>query len=292
MTALRDVARAKVNLTLEVLGRRANGYHELRSLVAFAEMGDTLEIEPSDALLLTVEGPFAEALSGDNLIIKAAEAAKASSPGLRLGRFHLVKTLPVAAGLGGGSADAAAALRLLAQANPGALTETTMAELAAALGSDVMVCLSNRPALMSGRGERVRPLRGFPPCSVLLANPGVQLSAAAVYAALQAEPLLALPVSEAEPPDFGGDFEKLIRYLAPHGNDLQAPASSLAPAIEDVLAALSALEGVRLARLSGSGPTCFALFATLTEAEQAVPALLNAHPSWWIAATTLGVSDF
>ena len=127
MTALRDTAKAKLNLTLEVLGRRADGYHEVRSLVGFTELGDSVALEPGDELALAVDGPFAGALQGDNLIIAAAEAAKAKAPGIALGRFHLTKTLPVAAGLGGGSADAAAALRLLAEANPGTLSPAALA---------------------------------------------------------------------------------------------------------------------------------------------------------------------
>ena len=135
-------------------------------------------------------------MSGDNLVIRAAEAASVSAPGVKLGRFRLVKQLPVAAGLGGGSADAAAALRLIASANQGALSEAAMAAIAARLGSDVTVCLASRPALMTGRGERVEPVRGFPACGVLLANPGVPLSAAAVYAELRADDLRAPPLGQ------------------------------------------------------------------------------------------------
>ncbi len=162
MTGLRDVAHAKLNLTLEVLGRRGDGYHELRSLVAFAELGDALSFEPERGLALVIDGPFAGALEGDNLITAAAEAAKALDPGVGLGRFHLDKTLPVAAGLGGGSADAAAALRLLARANPGRLSIAALEGLAASLGADVTACLGSRPALMTGRGEQVTPVEGLP----------------------------------------------------------------------------------------------------------------------------------
>jgi 4-diphosphocytidyl-2-C-methyl-D-erythritol kinase len=290
MMALRDTAWAKLNLTLEVLGRRADGFNELRSLVAFASIGDAVELDPSVPLELAVEGPFADALDRDNLIIKAAHAASAAHPGLKLGRFLLVKVLPVAAGLGGGSADAAAALRLIGSANGGVPTETELAELAPRLGSDVSVCLESRPALMTGRGEIVRGVRGFPSCGVLLANPGLPLATAAVYAALNAEPLPASPANEPEPPDFAGSFEWLLDYLAPRGNDLEAPAMSLAPSIKLVLAALAQLEGVRLVRLAGSGPTCFALFATADEAEREAAALARSHPDWWIAASALGAA--
>jgi 4-diphosphocytidyl-2-C-methyl-D-erythritol kinase len=141
--------------------------------------------------------------------------------------------------------------------------------------------------MILGRGETVREVRGFPPCGVALANPGVPLSTEKVYAALKARPLAASPPSVAEPPDFAGDFAKLIDYAERRGNDLEAPASRLVPAIGEVLAALRALPGARLARLSGSGPTCFALFATEGEAEQGAARLAEAHPSWWIAASRL-----
>lgn len=290
MTALRDTAWAKLNLTLEVLGRRADGFHELQSLVAFAGLGDTVELDPSAPFELAVEGPFAGALGGDNLIVKAAQAASATHPGLKLGRFLLIKVLPVAAGLGGGSADAAAALRLIGSANDGALSEADLALIAPRLGSDVSACLKSRPALMTGRGEIVSGVRGFPPCGVLLANPRLPLATEAVYAALNAAPLPVSPANAPEPPDFAGSFEWLLDYLAPRGNDLEAPAMRLAPAIKPVLAALAGLEGARLVRLSGSGPTCFALFATADEAERGAAALARSHPEWWIAASALGAT--
>ena len=289
MTALRETGWAKLNLTLEVLGRRADGFHELRSLVAFAGLGDEVELEPDGALELKVEGPFAHALGGDNLILKAAQAALDLAPNLRLGRFRLVKFLPVAAGLGGGSADAAAALRLIARANGGALTEAALAELAPKLGSDVTVCLASQPALITGRGEKVELVEGFPSCGVLLANPGSPLATEAVYAALRAAPLAAPPRHEADTLDFQGDFARLLDYARPRGNDLEAPAARLTPEIREVLGALVTLQGVRIAGLSGSGPTCFALFATEVEAQRAAAQLAAEHPAWWIAATKLRV---
>ncbi len=287
--ALREIGRAKLNLTLEVLGRRVDGYHELRSLVAFAGLGDELTFEPGSGLELEIKGPFAPSLSGDNLVIRAAEAASLSAPGITLGRFRLVKQLPVAAGLGGGSADAAAALRLIASANQAALSETAMAAIAGGLGSDVTVCLASRPSLMTGRGEAVETVRGLPACGVLLANPGIPLSAAAVYAELRADDLRApLLLGEEETPDFHGDFERLLAYALPRLNDLEAPAARLVPEIREVLAALLALEGPRLARLSGSGPTCFALFASEAEAARAGARLAAEFPHWWVAASSLG----
>jgi 4-diphosphocytidyl-2-C-methyl-D-erythritol kinase len=288
MIPLRDIARAKLNLTLEVLGRRSDGYHELRSLVAFAALGDDLELELGAPLGLETQGRFADKLSGDNLIIRAAEAAFASTAGVKLGRFRLIKQLPVAAGLGGGSADAAAALRLIARANPGRLSEAAMASIAARLGSDVTVCLASRPALMTGRGESVEPVQGLPPCGVLLANPGVQLPAAAVYAELRAEDLRASPLVAQGAPDFHGDFEQLIAYALPRLNDLEAPAARLVPEIREVLAALLALDGPHLVRLSGSGPTCFALFASEEDAKREGARLRDEFPNWWIEASSLG----
>ncbi|MBM3544021.1 MAG: 4-(cytidine 5'-diphospho)-2-C-methyl-D-erythritol kinase [Alphaproteobacteria bacterium] len=285
MTTLRDTAFAKINLTLAVHGRRADGFHEIESLIAFAALGDDVTLEPGEALDLAVEGPFAGALAGDNLVIAAAQAAKALHPELRLGRFRLVKNLPVAAGLGGGSAAAAAALRLLARANRGALSETALASLAPELGSDVAVCLDSRPAMITGRGERVKPVADFPSCGVLLANPGVPLATQDVYAALGAEPLAA--AADVEAPNFDGDFARLMDYVASRGNALQAPATRLVPKIEDVLAALSRLDGARIARLTGSGPTCFALFSTEDEAKRAAASLTRQHPDWWIAASSL-----
>jgi 4-diphosphocytidyl-2-C-methyl-D-erythritol kinase len=290
MTALRDIAWAKLNLTLRVLGRRDDGFHEIESLVAFAGVGDTVELEPGHALGLSIEGPFAGALERDNLIAKAAEAARASAPALALGGFRLVKVLPVAAGLGGGSADAAAALRLIARANPGRVTDADLARLAPALGSDVAVCLKSVPALMTGRGEVVSPVGGFPSCGVVLANPRVPLATTGVYAALAAKPLAA-PPNPAAPLDFAGDFDKLVDYARPRRNDLEPAAARLAPQIVEVLAALAALKHARLVRLSGSGPTCFALFAETRAAHHAAAALAAAHPGWWIAAASLGTQS-
>jgi len=289
MTALRDTAKAKLNLTLEVLGRRADSYHEVRSLVGFTELGDSVALEPGDELALAVDGPFAGALEGDNLIIAAAEATKSEAPGIALGRFELTKSLPVAAGLGGGSADAAAALRLLAEANPETLSATALVEIAGRLGSDVTACLASRPALMTGRGEQVAEIRGMPACGVVLVNPGLPLATASVYCALNAAPISARTSEEAVP-NFGGSFERLIDYAAPRGNDLAAAAMRLAPVTGEILTALRRLNGARLVQLAGSGPTCFALLATEDEAKRGAASLQAAHPSWWIAATTLDAS--
>jgi len=288
MSTLRDTGWAKLNLTLEVLGRRRDGFHEIRSLVAFAAFGDTVEFDPEQSLDFQLEGPFAPALRGDNLIVKAARTASGKVPGLRLGRFRLIKRLPVAAGLGGGSADAAAALRLIARANAGRTTMSQLAGLAPELGSDVRVCLESRPSIMTGRGEIVEPVKGFPTCGVLLANPRLPLATEAVYAALGAAPFADTPARKTEVPNFHSDFEALLEYALPRGNDLEVPAARLAPEIRDVLTNLSALSTVRLARLSGSGPTCFALFATEDQANDAALSLSRLRPDWWIVASSLG----
>ncbi len=289
MTALREVARAKLNLTLEVLGRRSDGYHELRSLVAFTELGDEMELAVGGDMSLAVDGPFAQALAdgGGNLVIDAAEAAKRAVPQLKLGAFRLTKNLPVASGLGGGSADAAAALRLLARANQGALDAAQMRGIAASLGSDVTVCLDSKPALMTGRGETVTRVEGLPKCGVVLANPGLPLAARDVYAALNAAPLTDARAASPASPAVSASFDRLIDYALPRGNDLEAPALRLAPEISPVLGALGVLPGAKLTRLSGSGATCFALFAMEDDARQAASTLKSSHPDWWIAATSL-----
>jgi 4-diphosphocytidyl-2-C-methyl-D-erythritol kinase len=287
MTALHDIGRAKINLTLEVLGRRTDGFHELRSLVAFADFGDRLALDPGDGIDLEVEGPFASVLATGNLVLDAARAARARLPNLRLGRFRLEKSLPVAAGLGGGSADAAGALRLIARANPGLVADEVLSDLALELGSDVRVCLKSRPALMTGRGETVEPVPGFPACGVVLANPGSALATQAVYAALDAKRLGPSPRSEAATLDFHRSFDALLAYARPRGNDLEGPAANLVPDIRAVLAALAAIDGVNLARLSGSGPTCFALLPSAVEAKRAAGELAAAHPAWWIASGAL-----
>ena len=284
---LSETARAKINLTLQVLGRREDGFHELVSLVAFAETGDLVELEPDGTLGLSIDGPFAAALSGENLVLAAAAAAKALKPAIKLGHFRLHKELPVAAGLGGGSADAAAALRLIARANGDELVASDRIAIAVKLGSDVSVCLDSKAALMTGRGERVAPVMGFPACAVVLANPRLPLATAPVYAALRAAPLRT-PPARVEPPNFGNDFDALVSYLQPRGNDLEGSAVRLVPKIRDALAALSGLTGARIARLSGSGPTCFALFATYDEAARGAEVLARSHPDWWIVPSTLG----
>jgi 4-diphosphocytidyl-2-C-methyl-D-erythritol kinase len=284
-----EPAPAKVNLTLRVLGRRADGYHELESLVVFAAIGDALTFKPGRELALVVRGPTAAASGdvGDNLVLKAGRALASGSASLRLGRFMLAKRLPVAAGLGGGSADAAAALRLLARANRIALDDPRLMAAARATGADVPVCIDPRPRMMSGIGEILsRPLR-IARLPAVLVNPRVSVPTREVFAVLAAPPLAEkprLPAVDAVEESRAG----LIAFVTRSGNDLEAPALKLHPAIGETLASLHALDGCRLARMSGSGATCFALFDSGRAAAAAARVLRARHPHWWIRPTILG----
>ncbi|CAM5191182.1 4-diphosphocytidyl-2-C-methyl-D-erythritol kinase OS=Bosea thiooxidans OX=53254 GN=ispE PE=3 SV=1 [Bosea thiooxidans] len=280
-------ARAKVNLDLRVLGRRADGYHELESLVAFAGVGDLLTLDPGAPLSLSIAGPRAEGLAVDdgNLVLRAAGALAAARPGLRLGRFHLVKRLPVASGIGGGSADAAAALRLLARLNGIALTDPLLHVIAARVGADVPVCLNSRTRLMAGIGERLGPQLRLPPLFAVLVNPGVAVETAAVFRALGLAPGQRLASAGTMSSTVPTSAPELLGKLAASGNDLAAPARSVAPAIDAVLERLSGLPGCRLARMSGSGATCFALFDDCGASAVAAKALQRERPGWWIKPT-------
>jgi 4-diphosphocytidyl-2-C-methyl-D-erythritol kinase len=287
---LTEMAPAKVNLTLRVTGRRADGYHELESLVAFARMGDRLDFVPGDALGLEVAGPFAAA-AGDlagNLVLKAARELARRASDLQLGRFYLVKDLPVAAGLGGGSADAAAALRLLARANAFALDDPRIAAAAAATGADVPVCVDAKPRVMRGVGEILSAPLAAPPLPAVLVNPGVPLATKDVFAAFArggaakaAAPFDAATLSAVS-------VESALVALAGGINDLEPAAISLCPAVADALAALSATPGCRLARMSGSGATCFGLYLTEAAAAAAAEVIATGHSAWWVRATVLG----
>jgi 4-diphosphocytidyl-2-C-methyl-D-erythritol kinase len=286
-------ARAKINLTLRVIGRRPDGYHDLESLVVFASVGDTLSFAPGRALALTVDGPTAEAAGklDDNLVLKAARALAERVEGLKVGRFALSKRLPVAAGVGGGSSDAAAALRLLARANGIALDDPRLVEAAAVTGADVPVCLDPRPRVMRGIGDVLSGPLPLPKLPAVLVNPRVAVPTKDVFTALRDH--LEARKDEA---DGGADFESgkrfkataLIDALADERNDLEAPAVAIAPAIAEVLADLRALKGCRLARMSGSGATCFGLFGTAPAAAAAARSLRSKHPNWWVRATKLG----
>lgn len=286
--AAEEAAPAKVNLFLHVTGRRPDGYHTLDSLVVFAAIADRLSVQPAGDLALVIDGPFAAAVSSgdDNLVLRAARAlAKIGgvapgargdvAPGARGdvmpgARLSLTKNLPVAAGLGGGSADAAAALRLLGQV----WGVRGFASLASSLGADVPVCLASRPARMGGIGEILAPAPCLPPCGLCLVNPGVALSTASVFATRTGA--FSAPAAL---PSAWSDATRMAADLARLCNDLEAAAIALCPPVRLVLQALASQSGALLARMSGSGATCFGLFPDIASAVAAAARL--AHPGWW-----------
>ena len=295
MTAARvEKAPAKVNLTLQVLARRPDGYHEIESLVAFAGIGDALSFTPNGSLSLVVLGPAASACGdvSDNLVLKAARALADRIDGLRLGRFLLSKRLPVAAGLGGGSSDAAAALRLLAHANGVAPSETRVLQAAKATGADVPVCLDPKPRVMRGIGEILSPALALTPIPAVLVNPGVALPTKEVFATFDASHTPTHSASHVQQHqawiEQASERHTLLSALAQARNDLEKPAMRLRPEIARVLQLLRGRRGCLLARMSGSGATCFGLFASRDTARAAARCLRSAQPSWWIRATTLG----
>ena len=286
-------ARAKVNLTLRVVGRRVDGYHDLESVVAFADCADRLSLVPGSELRLATTGPLAQACgeSADNLVLKAAELLAARVPGLKLGDFVLDKVLPVAAGIGGGSADAAAALRLLARANGLAIDEGRLIEVAKLTGADVPVCLTSRACVMTGVGETLLPL-ALPKMPCVMVNPRLPLATKDVFQALglrNGELLVgAADVLRATAwPEQGACLEDWVEVLAASANDLEAPATRIQPVIGEVLSALSATNGAWLVRMSGSGATCFAIYENTAEAQRAAQKVQITHPQWWVHAGVL-----
>lgn len=264
---MRETAFAKINLALHVRARTADGYHAIETVFAFCEDGDTLEAEPATELSLEVSGPMADALAGENLVLAAANSLRnrCHAPGARL---SLDKRLPVAAGLGGGSADAAAALRLLTRLWRFEVPESELEAIAAGLGADVPACLHSRTLRGEGKGDALTPvhepkLAGTP---VLLVNPGVALATGAVFAAwdgVDRGPL--------------GDWRE-------GRNDLEAAAAGIVPEIKEVFEALADAE---LARMSGSGATCFGLYPDVESRDRAAAAVVAEHPGWWLLATRL-----
>ena len=292
-------ARAKVNLTLRVTGKRPNGYHELQSLVCFPDVGDSLEIAAAEGLSFELAGPFAEALESngesngapkgepdeENLVLRAAAALRQAAGVEQGAALRLTKNLPVAAGVGGGSADAAAALKGLVslwQLDDEALN---LPALALSLGADVPVCLLGTPTLVAGIGESLTALPPLPELWILLVNPRQSLSTAAVFGAHWED--------YSEPEDWGElptEPEAFLARLAASGNDLEAAACRLLPAVDEVLSRLWALPACRLARMSGSGATCFGLFAEAGEAKAAATELSARMPQWWVAAAPLNAT--
>ena len=276
-----EAAPAKVNLYLHVTGRRADGYHLLDSLAVFGPVADALAAEPAAGLALALDGPFGAGLAAeaDNLVLRAARALAEAAGIAPAAALRLTKRLPVASGIGGGSADAAAALRLLDRLWGLDLGEARLAAIGARLGADVPVCLASRPMRMQGVGEVLAPAPALPDCGLLLVNPGLALATPAVFRARGGgfTPPAVLPGG-------WGDPAAMARDLAGLRNDLEAPAIGLCPPVAEVLAALRALPGCLLARMSGSGATCFGLFASAAAAAAAAPALPG---RWWHAAGAL-----
>jgi len=289
VAARAEAAPAKVNLTLRVLGRRPDGFHEIESLVAFAGVGDVLSLTPARALSLAVSGPTSAAAgdTDDNLVLKAARALGERVEDLKFGHFVLSKRLPVAAGIGGGSADAAAALRLLAHANRIAPDDLRLIAAARATGADVPVCLDLRPRLMRGVGEILSAALSLPRLPAVLVNPSVSVATRDVFGALGAPPLRQAATCTLAGTDLPQDCAGLIAVLGQHGNDLETPAIRLHPSIADTLSALRDLPGCALARMSGSGATCFGLFESSRSATVAARVLRARHPHWWTRATVL-----
>jgi len=282
-----EAAPAKVNLSLRVFGRRNDGYHELESLVVFARCADRLSFTPGGELSLTVSGPSA-ALAGDNadnLVLKAARALAERSTGITLGAFALDKRLPVAAGLGGGSADAAAALRLIARANNFAADAPRLYEAARATGADVPVCLNPRARVMRGIGELLSEPLNLPPLPAVLVNPGAALATRAVFAGWT--PGMPPPPLDQDALAKLSDRKALLQFLARQQNDLERPAVALAPVVSEVLVAMHSLPGCVVARMSGSGSTCFALFSSAAEATIGAEILHAKYPRWWVRPTAL-----
>jgi 4-diphosphocytidyl-2-C-methyl-D-erythritol kinase len=273
---LTEEAPAKVNLFLHVLRRRDDGYHQLDSLAVFAGAADVVTVAPADDLSLVLRGPFGTGLAAeaDNLILRAARAL-AREAGVHAGaRITLDKRLPVSSGIGGGSADAACALRLLAHLWGVTLPPEQMHRIALGLGADVPVCLASRAARMGGVGDILSPSPALPECGIALVNPGVGVSTPEVFRTLAGR----FSAPAALPAEWGSASE-MAADLAAFRNDLELPALALQPAIGTVLDALRARPGCLLARMSGSGATCFALFATAAEAERAAQDLHR--PGWW-----------
>jgi 4-diphosphocytidyl-2-C-methyl-D-erythritol kinase len=279
-----EKAPAKINLTLRVLGRREDGYHELESLVVFADLADKVELEPGEGATLEITGPYAAACGAvaNNLVLKAHAALRERVPELKAGRFLLDKQLPVAAGIGGGSADAAAALRLLARANGIAGDDERLAGAAFATGADVPVCLGSTARIMQGVGERLSATVALPELPAVLVNPGVPLATRTVFTAFagrqgSADPLKNLPRTR----------DAMVEFLIRHGNDLTQAAIACAPVISEVLIALRVLPGIQLTRMSGSGSTCFGLFRSPSEAQAAAKRLAAERKEWWVRAVML-----
>jgi 4-diphosphocytidyl-2-C-methyl-D-erythritol kinase len=294
MPALSENGRAKVNLTLRVVGRRTDGYHDIESVVAFADCADHLTLTPGSELDLRTSGPLAEACgaTSDNLVIKAAHLLRERVPDLKVGSFTLEKVLPVAAGIGGGSADAAAALRLLARLNGLAFDDPRIIAVAQLTGADVPVCVASRACVMTGVGENLQPLN-LPKMPSVMVNPCIPVATKDVFRALglrNGELLVGATdvlLQDRSWPEPDASVAEWIEAFVEVGNDLEAPALRIQPVIGEVLSALRGAKGAKLARMSGSGATCFAIFADDADAQAAAEKIRRDHPVWWVHAGTL-----
>ena len=290
---VRVPAPAKLNLYLEIVGRRPDGYHLLDTLVAFAGVGDEVAVKPDTTIGLSLAGPFARALDGggDNIVLRAALALGKHAGTDAGAAITLIKRLPVAAGLGGGSADAAATLVALARLWRLPPADPTLAALALRLGADVPVCLLGRAALVRGIGEALTPAPPLGAAHVVLVNPGARLATPEIYAAfdtMSAAAGHAPPGAQSAPASAAtGDAAGLASFLAGRRNDLEDAALRLAPEIAEVLEFLRTRSGSLIARMTGSGPTCFALFAEAAAAAEAAACVALERPAWWVAAAPL-----
>lgn len=282
-------APAKINLTLRVTGRRADGYHELESLIGFAGLCDWVGFEPGGTLALEVLGPRAGDAGPpeDNLVLRAARSLARHAAGLRLGRFRLIKHLPVAAGLGGGSADAAAALRLMANEAGLSADDRRVRAAAAETGADVLACLAPQARIMSGVGDKLGPALRLPELFAVLVNPRVPAPTPKVFAAFDLEPRSKPPSPAGPLTQAGLDRGALMDFLSLVRNDLEAAAIRVAPAVADVLGSLSQIREAGATGMSGSGATCFALFGDRRGAAAARRIVAADHPGWWVEATRL-----
>ncbi len=282
--AATHLARAKINLYLQVTGKRADGFHLLDSLIVFADTGDRLSIAPAADISLDVDGPFAAGLAGeaDNLVLRAARNLAAAAGIADGAAIRLTKNLPIASGIGGGSADAAAAMHALAKLWQVDLPRAELQRLALSLGADVPVCLDGCPSFVGGIGEEIVPAGGLPPAWLLLVNPRVPTPTPQVFKARQGD---FSPAGRWTTPP--RDAVELASLLAARRNDLTEAAISVAPVIRDVLAAIEATDACLLSRLSGSGATCFGLYADAEAAEAAGREIARRHGDWWQVAAPI-----
>lgn len=271
-------APAKINLTLHVGARRPDGYHDVESLVVFADIGDEVRVSTANDLTLSVDGPFAPALKGeaDNLVLRAARALAAHAGIAPKARIALTKNLPIASGIGGGSADAAAALRGLSKLWKIDIGGAALAEIALSLGADVPACLAAVPVHMEGIGDRLTQIANLPPLDLVLVNPGIAISTADVFARLETRSGTTRPL-----PQFHGR-DSLIGYLDRSCNDLEKPAEAGAPIIREVIDAICSHETALIVRMSGSGATCFGIFDDADVARFAAERIAKDHPDWWV----------